>query len=325
MNEPDDRRAFSGTLTRGILAGVIGATVMALWFLIIDASQGEPFRTPAFLANAVLGRDGIEMSAGPIALFTLIHYGAFIAVGLVVSWFLRLVDTVPTVLLGFVVGFLLFDVVFYTSVTVTGVDVVSALGWPEVLAGNLLAGVSLMGFLHLTGATPPITWWEVLAEHQIIQEGILAGIVGALTVAAWFFLFDLLRGQPLFTPGALGSALFLGVRDLADVEVGAATVLGYSVFHFGAFAVTGVVASAFVTEAEKRPPLILAAVLLFVAFETFFMGFLALVAEFLLGPLAWWTIAVGNLLATVTMGYFLWVRHPKLREALADSPLDKTY
>lgn len=325
MNDAQGGRAFSGTLTRGIVAGIIGATVMALWFLIIDASQGEPFRTPAFLADAVLGRDGTEMTVGLIVLYTLIHYGAFIGVGVVVSWLLRLVHTAPTVLLGFVLGFLLFDVVFYTSVTVTGVDVISELGWPEVLAGNLLAGVSLMGFLHLTGATPPVTWWEALADHFIVREGVLAGIVGAVTVAGWFLVFDLVRGAPFFTPGALGSAFFLGVDDLSAVQVGWGTVLGYSVFHFAAFSVTGVIASAFVTEAEKRPPLILAAVLLFVAFEAFFMGFLALVAEFLLGPLAWWTIAVGNLLATVTMGYFLWNRHPKLREALADNPLDKTY
>jgi len=324
MTDAEGKRPFSGTIVRGFIAGLVGATVMAAWFLIVDASQGVPFQTPSFLAGALLGREGVEMTVGAVALYTAIHYAAFVAVGIFISWLLRLIHTAPTMLLGFVLGFLLFDVVFYTSITVTGVDVVGELGWPEVLTGNVLAGISLMGFLHLTGATPPITWWQALADHLIIREGVLAGLIGALVVAIWFLLFDVVRGQPFFTPGSLGSALFLGIRDISQVQVGVATVLGYSAVHLAAFAVTGIVASAFVVEAEKRPPLILAAVLLFVAFEAFFMGFLALIAEFLLGALAWWTIAVGNLLATVAMGYFLWLRHPKLQAVLRENPLDKT-
>lgn len=325
MNDVSSRRPLSGTITRGILAGLVGATAMALWFLIIDASQGSPFRTPAFLAHAILGREQVELSVGAILLFTAIHYGAFVVVGIGVSWLLRLIHTAPTVLLGFVLGFLLFDVVFYTGVSVTGVDVVTELGWPEVLAGNLIAGVSLMGFLHLTGATPPVTWWTALVEdHIVVREGLVSGLVGALTVAAWFFLFDVIRGEFFFTPGALGSALFLGARDVSEIIVNFGTVAGYTVFHVAAFVVTGMIATAFVVESERRPPVILGAILLFVTFEAFFMGFLAMVAEFLLGPLAWWTIAIGNLLATVSMGYYLWVKHPKLRAALLANPLDQT-
>ncbi|MDX1566415.1 MAG: hypothetical protein R3223_01360 [Longimicrobiales bacterium] len=325
MNDRSSSRPFTGTVTRGILAGLVGATAMAIWFLVIDASQGTPFRTPAFLAHAVLGREQVQLSVGAITLYTFIHYGAFVLVGVVVSWLLRMIHTAPTVLLGFVLGFLLFDVVFYTSVTITGVNVVTELGWPEVLAGNLIAGVSLMGFLHLTGATPPVTWWEALVEdHIVIREGLVSGLVGALTVAVWFFLFDLIRGEPFFTPGALGSALFLGATSLADVTVNAGTVLGYSVFHVLAFVVTGMIATAFVVESERRPPVILGAILLFITFEAFFMGFVALVGEFLLGPLAWWEIAFGNLLATVSMGYYLWKKHPKLQAAIMANPLDQT-
>ena len=30
----------------GIIAGLIGAVVVAVWFLIYDAARGRPFRTP---------------------------------------------------------------------------------------------------------------------------------------------------------------------------------------------------------------------------------------------------------------------------------------
>jgi hypothetical protein len=317
------RQRFRGVVPRGIVAGLLGATALAFWFLIIDGSQGEPFKTPAFLAGALLGTGDISRSLGPVLLYTFIHYTAFIGVGLVVSWTLSKIYTAPNVFLGFVLGFALFDIVFYTSLSVTGVDVIAELGWPAVLAGNLIAGVILMGFLHLTGATPPVSWWSLLGQNRMIKEGLISGLIGAGVVAVWFLIIDMGRGQPFFTPGALGSALFLGSTDLSAVNVSSATVLGYTIVHIGAFIVTGFVAAAVACYAEDTPPLILAGVLLFVAFEAFFMGLMALAAEFLLGPLAWWAIAVGNLLASVAMGWYLWVKHPKLRQVLADRPLDK--
>jgi hypothetical protein len=308
-----------------VLAGVVGGTALAVWFLAIDGSQGQPLRTPAFLANALLGAEGIQMGGfGPIALYTLIHYGAFILVGLLVSWLLTLVETTSPVLLGLVLGFGLFDIVFYGSVIVTGVNVVEALGWPEVLAGNLIAGVCLMGVLHLTGAMQPVTWWEALSQNTVVREGVVTGLLGATVVAGWFLIFDLARGQPLFTPAALGSTLFLGAANVDEVVTSGVTVLGYTVLHFGAFIVTGFLAAAIAVAADEQPPLVLAAVLFFAVFEAFFMGTLAMVAEFLLGALAWWTIAVGNLLAAVSMGWYLWMHHPRLRAALKEDPLDRT-
>jgi hypothetical protein len=307
-----------------VAAGVAGATALALWFLVVDGSQGAPLRTPVFLANALLGADRAAMGVGGVLLYTLIHYGAFVVVGLAMSWILTLVETSSPVLLGLVMGFALFDLAFYGSVIVTGVDVVQALGWPEVLAGNLIAGVSVMGVLHLTGATRPVTWWDAVSANHVVREAVVAGLIGAGIVAGWFLIFDLARGQPFFTPAALGSTLFLGATTVDEVSVSALTVVGYSVLHVTAFIVTGFLAAAIAVAAEEQPPLVLGAVLFFAVFEAFFMGALAVLAEFLLGALAWWTIAVGNLLAACSMGLYLWIHHPRLREALRTDPLDKT-
>jgi hypothetical protein len=122
----------------------------------------------------------------------------------------------------------------------------------------------------------------------------------------------------------LGSTLFLGASSIDEVTVNGVTVLSYTVLHLAAFIFTGFLAAAIAAAADEQPPLILAAVLFFAVFEAFFMGALAMVAEFLLGTLAWWTIAVGNLLAALSMGAYLWMHHPKLREALREDPLDKT-
>jgi hypothetical protein len=297
---------------------------MAFWFLIVDSSEGQPFRTPNFVAGSLLGVEGMQMGFGPIVLYTFLHYGVWVLVGLISSWVLDHVEIASPILIGLVLGFLLFDLVFYGSVAVAGVNVVQALGWPEVLAGNLLAGMSLMAILHWSGPTRKMTWWEALGTNKVVREGIVCGMVGAAVVAVWFLVFDVLRGQPFFTPAALGSALFLGSGTVEAVSVEAATIIGYSLVHIVAFAVTGFFAAVIVTAADDAPPLIIGAVMFFAVFEAFFMGLLALVAEFLLGPMAWWTIAVGNVMAAVAMGWYLWEQHPKLRAALAMNPLDRT-
>ena len=41
-------------------------------------------------------------------------------------------------------------------------------------------------------------------------EGLAAGLIGAATVAVWFFVLDLLKGRPFYTPAILGQAIFHG-------------------------------------------------------------------------------------------------------------------
>ncbi len=169
-----------------------------------------------------------------------------------------------------------------------------------------------------------MSWWTVLRQNRVFKEGLMAGLLGAGTIALWFFIVDMARGQAFFTPGALGSTLFLGSSDPTAVSVSFGTVVGYSILHIGAFFVTGFIAAAIAGYAEDTPPLVIGAVMLFLAFEAFFMGLMALSDEFLLSSLAWWAILVGNVLATLSMGSYLWIKHPNLREALAANPMDKT-
>ncbi|MBI4408306.1 MAG: hypothetical protein HY561_01280 [Gemmatimonadetes bacterium] len=307
----------SQIVIRGALAGFLAATALALWFLIIDVLQARALRTPAFLASVLAGLDEVEIGFGLIAMYTALHYAVFITVGVAVAWIMSKLERVPGLLLGVVLGFLLFDVIFYAGIIVTGVDVVKALGWPQVLIGNILAGVVLTGTLYLTSPIQLPTWRATLHQHRIVEEGIVAGLIGASVVAVWFLVFDVVRGRVFFTPGALGSALFFGAAELADVQVNATTVLGYTGIHLLAFFIGGLVLAAVVTEAEREPPLVLGLVLLFVTFETLFIGLLAIFASWLLGVLSWWTIAVGNLLAAVAMGTYLWRQHPLLRAELS--------
>src|SRR5881398_1966295 len=57
-----------------------------------------------------------------------------------------------------------------------------------------------------TGATASTT--PESRTVSLVQEGMLAGLIGAATVALWFLIVDALAGRPLYTPTVLGSALF---------------------------------------------------------------------------------------------------------------------
>ena len=50
-----------------------------------------------------------------------------------------------------------------------------------------------------------------------LREGIIAGLIGAAIVAAWFLVYDAARGQPLRTPALLGAAALQGLRDPSAV------------------------------------------------------------------------------------------------------------
>ena len=195
-------------------------------------------------------------------------------------------------------------------------------GWLEVLSGNVLAGLATMGYLYLTGTVKPAPWWRILADQTVVWEGAVAGLLAALTVAAWFLAADLLQGRPLFTPAALGSALLLGASEAAQVQVKLWTVAGYSLVHFGTFVIVGIAASAIARRVESIPPIVRGLVLLLVIFEAFSLGFSAVIAEFVLASLALWSVGSANLLAVVVMAYYLWRRHPEIKRALAERPAE---
>ena len=69
-----------------------------------------------------------------------------------------------------------------------------------------------------TDGLPSIS--PLVVERTRVEEytrGAAAGLLGAAMLAGWFFVLDFGRGQPLFTPTVLGTALFRG-RDLSDIH-----------------------------------------------------------------------------------------------------------
>jgi uncharacterized membrane protein YphA (DoxX/SURF4 family) len=154
--------------------------------------------------------------------------------------------------------------------------------------------------------------------HPVLREGTIAGLIGATCIAVWFLVIDLLAGQPLFTPTTLGRALFSVLGPQPPGESVALYIAAYTIFHYAAFIVVGIIAATVVRLAGREPSVLLGFVILFVAFEVGFHALVALLQHATpLGALAWYQVMAGNLIAAVAMGAYIWRAHPALRDQFA--------
>ena len=149
---------------------------------------------------------------------------------------------------------------------------------------------------------------------RLYQEGLIAGLIGAATVALWFLIIDMIQGRPLYTPTVLGAALFhRGAVPWLDTGPNLEMVLMFTWVHGLAFIVVGGVIARLLAVAERQPNAGFGILMLFVLLEFGFIAAAMLFAEPVLRALAWPAILVANLLAATAMGSYFWLRHPNLR------------
>jgi hypothetical protein len=313
------QRSQSHALVHGAIGGLIAGLVVAFWFLNVDLIAGQPFETPTKLADAVLG-GGHAPGLRLIAAYTILHLGVFAALGVIAASFLRAVNVSPGLLIGAVFGLVVLTGVHYGAMLLTGARVMDVLPAVHVIAANVLGGMAMMGYLHLaTRATTPIGY-GVLREHKLVSRGLVTGLIGASAVAVWFLVLDVARGQPFYTPAALGAALLLGATSQVDVRVTLPIVAAYTVLHLAAFAAIGLAVEWAAERIERAPAVLRAAVLAFVLLEALFIGVVGALSQWVLGALGYWAVAVGNLLALASMATWVLVTHPRLRGVLGPAP-----
>jgi uncharacterized membrane protein YphA (DoxX/SURF4 family) len=151
--------------------------------------------------------------------------------------------------------------------------------------------------------------------HPILREGVIAGIIGASCIAVWFLGVDMVAGHPFYTPETLGRGLLSVLGPVPADQSAVTIVVVYTIFHYAAFIGVGLLAALVIDVAGREPSVLLGFVILFAAFE---VGFYALVGLLQhassLGTLVWYQVMLGNLIAAVAMGTFLWRAHPRLHD-----------
>ena len=137
----------------------------------------------------------------------------------------------------------------------------------------------------------------------------MAGLIGAASVAVWFLVVDVIAGRAFFTPAVLGSAVFWGLRDPVTVTIGVQPVLAYTAVHILVFIIVGTAASFMIAAINKDPGLTWLLIEFFIVFEIGFYGAVALLFAPLLAELAWFNVAIGNLIAAGVLGAYFWRNH----------------
>ena len=164
-------------------------------------------------------------------------------------------------------------------------------------------------------ATHDVSTARATDFSRLSNEGIVAGLIGAATLAVWFLILDAIQGRPLYTPTVLGTALFGNASALGAPErlpVSFEMALMFTWVHVLAFAVLGGIAAYLLALAERDPNYGFGILLFFVVFMFGFLVVAMVFAEDVLHALAWPKILVGNLLAAGAMAAYFWRRHPNL-------------
>ena len=136
----------------GMIAGVIGAAAVALWFLLLDTAAGHPLYTPTVLGTAIFRHSAlatpetISVSLEMVGMFTWIHVLVFAALGGVASRLLAMAERNPSAGFGLLLLFVVFEFGFVAAASLLAAPVLRVIPWPSVLGANLLAAAAMTAY-----------------------------------------------------------------------------------------------------------------------------------------------------------------------------------
>lgn len=191
-------------------------------------------------------------------------------------------------------------------------------GQPTLMIVPLILFLAL---LYVAWGRDPVTVRDyyrrtTAAPHPLLRDGVIAGVIGATCIAALFFIVDLSTGHLLLTPAVLGRALVSIIVPNVSPAHTAAFVIVYTLFHYAAFILVGILASLIVYTAYREPSVLIGFVVLFAFVEVGFYGLVALLSQATpLGAFAWYDVLIGNIVAALAMGIYLWRMHPRMSES----------
>jgi hypothetical protein len=145
-----ETRRREGIYEEGLVAGVLGAAAIALWFLVLDVVGGRPLHTPTILGTAIFrGGEGlaspetVPVSFEMVLLYTWVHTLVFCVIGGVAARLLAVAEREPNAGFGILLLFVVFEFGFLVVTLLFAEPVLRALTWPAILVGNLLAALAM--------------------------------------------------------------------------------------------------------------------------------------------------------------------------------------
>jgi hypothetical protein len=140
----------------GAVAGLIGAAIVAIWFLFMDAVTRLPLYTPTVLGEGLFLR-GQSLASHPVEQISLrltvmysgVHGLVFVVLGVIGAYLLLLPKRKLHFGIALIALFVVLELGFVGTAFVLAKPVLDKLTWPIVLIGNLLAAVGMACYLSL--------------------------------------------------------------------------------------------------------------------------------------------------------------------------------
>ena len=153
-SHPGTRSLASQILEDGFFCGMLGAGIVALWYLILDTLGGHPFYTPSLLGSLLFQKgavaSAVTVQPAIVAWYTAVHALAFLLVGMVAAWLAAQFEKFPAVGIAMLFLFVIFETAFFIFAVAVGKSVLGTLGLWTVAVANLLAAAGMAGYL----------WWR---------------------------------------------------------------------------------------------------------------------------------------------------------------------
>ena len=136
---------------RGVIAGLLGGSTMALWYFLLDLASGRPFATPAALGSSLLfAKSTLEVSARVVVAYAAFHFAAFVFAGLVFVWLAEKMERKPSFLLVALLFLILLEALALVNLASYAQWGLGSLGVWSVSVGNVLAVAVMAWYVWVT-------------------------------------------------------------------------------------------------------------------------------------------------------------------------------
>jgi hypothetical protein len=152
---------------------------------------------------------------------------------------------------------------------------------------------------------------------QWLTQGLVAGLVSYAAVAVFFLVINVISGRSAFhTAAALGSTLFYGLQDPANLVIEPGPVLAYNGVHLILSIVAGTIASWLLFETERHHFLWYFVFFIFLAGFMYSSVLIGVVGAEISHIVPWWSVLVANVIWLAALISYLWLQHRSLISAL---------
>lgn len=138
------------TIREGLAVGLLGAIVLAVWYVASDAIDGHFLHTPDVLGRMlVAGAAGhtAGILPGAVAGYAVLHVAVFLLIGVLMAWAIHAANRYPTVRTGVVIAVVLgLGYVYSILLSTPSFAGDSSLRW-SVMVGVLVAFIAMALYL----------------------------------------------------------------------------------------------------------------------------------------------------------------------------------